>query len=396
MTGTATHDVVVVGAGNGGLSAAARLRRRGCRDVAVVEPSPVHVYKPLQNYVGARHRRRVGIGPPAGRSDPGWGALVPNGGRRASTLRPGRSHCADGTSLVGADLLLAPGAVIDWDAVPGAAEGLRHGRVCTTFSSDELSRTARMIAATRAGRAVFTLHGQPASGRETALKPLFLACDGWRRRGVLADIEVVLVHDATELHPVPAIAREIRRHLDRYGVSLRAGTSVIGVADGNALLLDGPSGRERLSADLIHLLPPYAPPGFVAESGLDAPGTGGFIAVDTGTLRHRQHHRVWAVGDACDLGDARTGGALRHQVKIVVENIQAARRGLPLNRYDGYTVAPIATARGRLSFGEYDRRLQVRRSLPVPDQITARRVWWWLDRYALPQVYWRRILKGHL
>jgi sulfide:quinone oxidoreductase len=44
MVGMSTldYDVVVVGAGNGGLSAAALLKRLGCRDVTLVEPSPVH------------------------------------------------------------------------------------------------------------------------------------------------------------------------------------------------------------------------------------------------------------------------------------------------------------------------------------------------------------------
>ncbi|HEU5486123.1 MAG TPA: hypothetical protein VFU98_14535, partial [Microlunatus sp.] len=108
------------------------------------------------------------------------------------------------------------------------------------------------------------------------------------------------------------------------------------------------------------------------------------------------HAGIWGVGDGCDLGDGRTGGALRHQVKIMIDNIQRARRGQSLINYDGYTVAPIATSRGRVSFGEYDRHLQVRRSLPVPDQIRSRRIWWWLDRHVLPQVYWHRILKGRI
>jgi sulfide:quinone oxidoreductase len=397
MVGMSTldYDVVVVGAGNGGLSAAALLKRRGCRDVALVEPSPVHVYKPLQNYVG------VGLGE-ISELERFQADLIPAGVRwyqtSATRVDPANDsvHCADGTVVRGADLLLAPGARINWDAVPGALDGLQGGRVCTTFLSDQLARTSEMIASLRSGRAVFTLHGQPASGRETALKPLFLACDGWRRRKVLDQIEVMLVHDAGELHRVPAIAREIRRHLDRYGVSLRSETTATAVAGGNALMLHGPAGPERLPADLIHLHPPYAAPDFVAASGLDAEGTNGFIAVDPATLRHRAFRRVWAVGDACDLGDARTGGALRHQVKIVIDNIQRSRRGLPLSHYDGYTVAPIATARGELSFGEYDRQFRVHRSLPVPDEITARRVWWWLDRYALPQVYWHRIIKGRL
>jgi sulfide:quinone oxidoreductase len=392
---TSDFDVVVVGAGNGGLSAAAFLKRRGCGDVALVEPSPVHVYKPLQNYVG------VGL---SGRSEleRSQAGLIPAGVRwyqtSATRVDPANNAvlCADGTVVRGADLLLAPGARIDWDAIPGAANGLRGGRACTTYLSDQLARTSEMIASLRSGRAVFTLHGQPASGRETALKPLFLACDSWRRRKVLDQIEVILVHDAGELHPVPAIAREIRRHLERYGVSLRSDTTVTAVDGGNALVVQGPAGPERLDADLIHLLPPYAAPEFVAASGLDADGTNGFIAVDPETLRHRTFPHVWAVGDACDLGDARTGGALRQQVKIVIDNIQRSRRGVPLSHYDGYTVAPIATARGKLSFGEYDRQFRVRRSLPVPDEITARRAWWWLDRYALPQIYWHRIIKGRL
>lgn len=45
-------DVMVIGGGNAGISAAARLLRRGIRDVAVVEPQWVHTYRPLLSYVG--------------------------------------------------------------------------------------------------------------------------------------------------------------------------------------------------------------------------------------------------------------------------------------------------------------------------------------------------------
>ena len=61
---------------------ASALKRRGCRDVALVEPSPVHVYRPLQNYVG------VGLGEISElerfRADLIRGALVPDG-RDAAT-----------------------------------------------------------------------------------------------------------------------------------------------------------------------------------------------------------------------------------------------------------------------------------------------------------------------
>jgi hypothetical protein len=203
---TSDYDVVVVGAGNGGLSAAALLKRRGCRDVALVEPSPVHVYKPLQNYVG------VGLGE-ISELERFQADLIPAGVRwyqtSATRVDPANNsvQCADGTIVRGADLLLAPGARINWDAIPGALDGLQNGRVCTTYVLDQLARTSEMIASLRSGRAVFTLHGQPASGRETALKPLFLACDSWRRRKVLDQIEVTLYMtppSCTRCPPLPA------------------------------------------------------------------------------------------------------------------------------------------------------------------------------------------------
>ena len=56
----------------------------------------------------------------------------------------------------------------------------------------------------------------------------------------------------------------------------------------------------------------------------------------------------------------------------------------------------LATSRRSLSFGEYDRALRVRRTLPVPDEIRSSPLWHLLDRYGLPQVYWHRILRGRL
>lgn len=53
MSHAARHfDVVVLGGGNAGMSAAARLLRSGVHDVAVVEPQDVHTYRPLLSYVG--------------------------------------------------------------------------------------------------------------------------------------------------------------------------------------------------------------------------------------------------------------------------------------------------------------------------------------------------------
>ena len=53
----AAFDTVIVGAGNAGVSLAARLRRDGIRSVALIDPSPVHRYRPMLNYAAAGQAR---------------------------------------------------------------------------------------------------------------------------------------------------------------------------------------------------------------------------------------------------------------------------------------------------------------------------------------------------
>lgn len=388
------HDVVVIGGGNGGVSAAALLRRRGCADVALVEPSAKHVYKPLQNYIG------TGLAHPRELQRP-QAALIPRGVRWYETVAVRVDAearivaCADGSLLHYGDLLLAPGAMQDWDATPGSRDALAEGVACTTFLDSELDGTRQQLAGLTHGTALFVLPAQPVSGRETALKPLFIACDTWRRRGVLGDIDVLLAVEDDRLHPVSAIESELQRHISEYGIRVVRGARVDRI-EGSTVVLRTASGEERQTVDLVHLVPRYVAPTFVQASGLDGGNTGGFLAVDAETLQHPRHPRIWCVGDAADLGDARTGGALRHQVRVAVDNIRRRRAGEPLERYDGYTVAPVATSRNRLSFGEYDRSFAARRSLPVPDQVTARAAWFLLDRYILPQLYWHAIIRGRI
>ncbi|MGZ8813964.1 MAG: hypothetical protein ACXWZI_08295 [Mycobacterium sp.] len=53
-----SFDVLVVGGGNGGLSVAARLLRRGVVSIGIVEPLAVHTYRPLLSYVGSGQASR--------------------------------------------------------------------------------------------------------------------------------------------------------------------------------------------------------------------------------------------------------------------------------------------------------------------------------------------------
>jgi len=113
--------------------------------------------------------------------------------------------------------------------------------------------------------------------------------------------------------------------------------------------------------------------------------------------RSGAHPNVWAAGDGANVDTDPSGGALRRQISILVDNLLAARTGGEFSHYDGYTVAPIATSAHRLILGEFDRTGSISTSLPsFIDPLEPRRTTWAFDRYALPQTYWNLILKGVL
>jgi sulfide:quinone oxidoreductase len=107
----------------------------------------------------------------------------------------------------------------------------------------------------------------------------------------------------------------------------------------------------------------------------------------------RRHAAIWSLGDVADVATRPSGGALRKQVAVLAHNIAV---GDPerLERYDGYTVMPITTARQRLMLVEVDRDGRPAPTMSFPDLVRPRRVTWWVDRYALPVTYFRRILRG--
>ena len=121
------HDVLIVGGGNAGISLAARLLRHGVRDVAVVEPQPVHRYRPLLNYVGGGEATMASLEKPAA-------SLVPDGCTRISDRvvavdAGGPSVLTRGGQSVGCStLVLCPGLDEDWDATPGLEEAMAAGR----------------------------------------------------------------------------------------------------------------------------------------------------------------------------------------------------------------------------------------------------------------------------
>ena len=389
-------EVLIVGAGNAGISLAARLLRDGAEDVAIVEPSPVHRYRPLLNYVGS------GQATPADLERP-TGSVIPDGCRwvqdavqavdpETRTVRTRR-----GASIGYSTLVLCPGMGEDWAAVPGLQEAYSSGWAGSTYVPGSAPLVWPALKGIREGSVVFSMPPEPAPCAPTALKPALMACDHWRRRGVLGDLEVTLVLPEARALGVAGADEHLEAAFDAYGIDV-VRSSRVGAVDPvlRSVDLATPTGTRRLDqVAYAHVVPHYRAPGWIADSGLGGRPPAGLVDIDPLTLRHQRFEDVWAIGDAAAIATRSSGGALRKQVPVLAHNIAAASgrgSGRRLRSYDGYTVMPVTTGRDRLMLVQADRKGP--RPLPLPDPFAPRRAAWWLDRYVLPQTYWRRLLRG--
>ncbi|WP_210438502.1 NAD(P)/FAD-dependent oxidoreductase [Nocardioides xinjiangensis] len=399
MTGdrgrAAHHDVVVVGGGNAGISLAARLLRDGVRDVAVIESRSVHRYRPLLNYVGGGETTMSALERPAERVLPDGCTAVRD---EVVSVDPGGPSVltASGRRIGATTLVVCPGLDEDWDATPGLREAYAAGWAASTFDDGTAAAVWPALRGLRSGRVVFTVPPEPAPCGATALKPLLMACDHWGRAGVLAGLEVHLVLPGPAPLGLPGPDARLEGTLAAYGVEVHREARVAAMGD-HGVTLRTPAG-ERVLGDVAfaHVVPHYRAPRWVVDGGLAGAHPAGLVDIDPLTLRHRRLGAVWSLGDVADVRTRPSGGALRKQVAVLAANIGAARSGGPMQEYDGYTVMPITTSRRRLMLVEVDREGRPQPSVPFVDLVRPRALTWWVDRYALPQVYWRRILRGRV
>jgi sulfide:quinone oxidoreductase len=395
VTSLEQHDVVVVGGGNAGISLAARLLRLGARDVALLEPNEVHRYRPLLNYVGAGEASMGSLERP-------MGDVVPDGCTwvrdEVTSVDPAGSTLttAGGRTLGWATLVVCCGLEEDWAAIPGLEEAYASGWAGSTFVVETAPLTWPALSSLRSGTVVFSVPPEPAPCGVTALKPLTMACDHWRREGVLGDLDVHLVlPGATVTGHAPA-DRRLEGVLASYGVQVvrEARVARLDAVD-RSVHVEGADGTRSWSdVAHAHVVPHYRAPRWVADSGLAGDSPAGLVDVDPESLRHRRHPAVWSIGDVADLHTRPSGGGLRPQVDVLAHNLAADRAGEPLRAYDGYTVMPITTSRRELLLVEVDRDGRPQPTTPFPDLTRPRRSTWLFDRYGLVQVYFRRILRG--
>ncbi|MEO3761140.1 FAD/NAD(P)-binding oxidoreductase [Mycobacterium sp. B14F4] len=392
------HHALIVGGGTAGITVAARLLRKGLRDVAVIEPSPTHYYQAMWTLVGGGQADAASTARPEASVMPKDATWIKNA---AASVDPAANTvtCADGATYEYDVLVVCPGIQLDWDRTEGLRDSLGRNGVSSNYRFDLAPRTWDFIRSTRSGSAVFTMPSGPIKCAGAPQKIAYLAADYWRKTGVLNNIDVHLVVPTPRIFGIGAIADNLDKVIADYGIHLHTNSEVTSVdAEGHKVALSsvGEGGTSTmLPFDVLHVAPRQSAPDWIKSSPLSTGDANGYVEVDKHTLQHVRYPNVFSLGDAGSTPNSKTGAAIRKQAPVVVDNIVSFLAGEPLGAsYDGYASCPIVTSSHAMLLAEFDYEFQLEPTFPLLDPTKPHRTYWYLKKYGLPFMYWNLMLKG--
>lgn len=397
-----THfQVLIVGGGNAGLSVAAQLRRKDKSiQVGIMEPSEKHYYQPAWTLVGAgqfdikaTEKNEIDY-IPKGTTWIKEAAEVFQPEQNSVLSRSGKVFTYD-------VLVVCPGIRLDWEKVNGLKETLGKNEVSSNYAFEHAAYTWDLIKNFKGGVAVFTNPSSPVKCGGAPHKIMYLACDYWRKKGILDQCEVHYVSGAGAIFAVKEYAETLKNVVRNNHIHTHFLANTVEVnGDRKTVVFEqkndnGELVKKELKFDICHAVPPQSAPEFIKKSPLaDSNNPYGYVEVDKHTMQHAKYPNVFALGDCTNAPCSKTGAAIRKQAPVVVSNVLAVLKGQHVNaQYTGYSACPIPTQYGKLMLAEFDYSNKPTMTFPF-DQTKPRTSMWILKKHLLPWLYWNKILKG--
>lgn len=399
--GDASYDIVIVGAGAGGIAAAASLcRRKPDLEIALIDPADIHYYQPGWTMVGggifnAESTAKI------------MGSLIPRSvtwiKSAVAAFEPDNNAVVlDGCRVVKYDrLIVCPGLKLNWGGVEGLVETLGRNGVTSNYRYDLAHYTWELVSGLQSGRALFTQPPMPIKCAGAPQKAMYLSGDHWYRQGRLGQIDIQFMNAGGALFGVSDYIPALEEYVHKYGATLNFFHNLVAI-DGPARRAtfkvappDADPAEVTVDYDMIHVTPPQVAPDFIRVSPLaDAAG---WVDVDQATLRHARYDNIWSLGDVMNAPNAKTAAAARVQAPIVAANVAADIDGKSsVAQYNGYGSCPLTVERGKVVLAEFGYGGTLLPSFPkwLLDGTKPTRAAWLLKEKLLPPFYWKAMLKG--
>ena len=387
--------IVIIGAGTGGITVAARLQNKkipSCK-ILLVDPAEKHFYQPLWTLVGAgvfphesSEREMRNIIP----KDVEW---VKKG---VSSFDPENNSItlSDNSTIKYDVLVVAAGMQLNWEKIKGAKEALNTPYVCSNYITYGSTKTWQVMQQTDSGNAIFTQPPLPIKCAGAPQKAAYLADDYFRSKGMRKNINVMFANNGPRIFGVEKYRIALEKVIKEKEIDTRFEHNLIEVKSSEKIAVFERANKDlvEIPYSMLHIVPPMSAPDFIKSSSLaDAQG---WVDVDKFTMQHNRFKNVFSLGDCSSLPTSRTGAAIRKEAPVLVENIvEFLYKKTLSHKYDGYSSCPLVTSRGKVILAEFDYDGKPAETFPF-DQSKERWSMWLLKAYLLPKLYWNGMLKG--
>ncbi|MBX9784235.1 MAG: NAD(P)/FAD-dependent oxidoreductase [Chitinophagaceae bacterium] len=393
------HQILIVGGGNAGITAAAQLLRANQQlNVAVIEPSDKHYYMPAWTLVGGGvynmkdtiHNEADVIPKEAKWMKDAVVSFEP--GENKLTTQSGNEYSYD-------VLIVGAGIQMNWHLIKGLKETLGKNGVTSNYHKEYAPYTWECLKNLKDGdTALFTAPSTPVRCGGASQKIMYLFGDYCRRHNIKAHIEFTSA--GTVIFGIKKYADELMKMVNKYGIQLSFKHNLMAVDGQNQMAAfrvtdaNGVVSEVQKKFNVLHVTPPQSAPDYFSKSALaDAKG---WFDADKYTLQHLRYKNVFGLGDILNTPNAKTGAAIRKQTPVLVTNILAFLKNQPLTaQYNGYGSCPLVVGYGKLILAEFGYDNKVMETFPF-DQSKPSWLMYQLKRYVLPWLYWHKIVKGQM
>ena len=395
-----THQIVIIGGGNAGISVAAQLlRKERSLDIAIIEPSEKHYYQPAWTMVGGGFYDIKD-------TEKTEAEVMPEGvhwiKETVSSFEPDENKISlnSGLQIQYDYLIVAPGIQLNWNEIKGLEENLGKNGVCSNYSFKTAPYTFECLKNARSGRAIFTSPHTPVKCGGAPQKIMYIAADYFKRNNLSDKIKVEFWSGGTKLFGVKKFEDALKKVVAKFHIKENYFNKLVEIDGANKkakFIGFGEFNKDVetwIDYEMIHVTPPQSAPDFVKNSPLANPA--GWVDVDKHSLQHVKYPNIFSLGDASSLPTGKTGAAIRKQAPILVQNLFSFMKSSALSgSYNVYSSCPLITGRGKLILAEFDYDNNPQETFPF-NQAKERWSMFILKRYILPFLYWTQILKGKM